>query len=301
MKKVVSSEEMQGLDKRTINEYNISSLKLMENAGLTVYEFLMNEYRDLKEKKVLIISGTGNNGADGLVIARHLKKSGISVCIYVINPEKNEGSPEFKENYEKIKKDVKVSFYYGNEKDIDDFINEIDKSDIIIDAIFGTGLSRDMDEKYIKIIQIVNSSNLKKISVDIPSGLDANTGFERPVSVISDNTVTFGLPKKGFYINSGPKSTGDLIVKNIGFPEKVIKEINAGIYLIEEEDVTCLLPERKKDSHKGNTGRLLIVGGSEGLSGALILSAKAALRTGAGMVYLAYPEKIGIQIETSVI
>jgi NAD(P)H-hydrate epimerase len=206
--KILSVAEMQKLDQRAIQEIGIPSLILMENAGRGVAEIVMEKLGDLaSKKKVAIFCGAGNNGGDGFVAARHIFNKGIKVGVYLIGKKSAlKGEPKINASIlENI--GVKIKEISGP-LDID--------ADLIIDAIFGIGLKGEIREPARSIITSINKKAVPVISVDVPSGLDADTGKVLGVAIKADITVTMQFPKKGFYLNSGPEYTGRVVVADIG-------------------------------------------------------------------------------------
>jgi hydroxyethylthiazole kinase-like uncharacterized protein yjeF len=220
MKKIaVTAKEMQQLDRMAIEKYGVPSLCLMENAGRAVAEAVASEAKGKKDK-VVIICGLGNNGGDGFVAARHLINQGIEAVVYVVG------------SYQKIKGDALVNYkilkkcrYPVKEiKKIDKkFINELQLAKVVVDALFGTGLCRQVEGLFAEVIEAINTFAEKVLAVDIPSGLNATTGEVLGCAVEADWTITFALPKKGFYENDGPDHTGKVAVVDIGIPRKIIK------------------------------------------------------------------------------
>ena len=208
--KTVSVKEMQELDRMAIEDKGIPSITLMENAGKAVSEIALTEFKNIKDKKAAIFCGSGNNGGDGFVAARHLFNKGIDVSVYLIGRRAN------------LKNDSKV-----NAEALDNIgfeIREISapisiEHGLIIDAIFGIGLKGEVKEPARSIISGLNKKTITIISVDVPSGLDADTGEILGVSVKAGITVTMQFPKQGFYKNKGPACTGKVIITDIGIPE----------------------------------------------------------------------------------
>lgn len=277
--KVVTTKEIYELDKKMVEEYGIDSQILMENAAISVVNFLDKKFLDLKNKKVLVVCGSGNNGGDGFCIARKLHSLNVVVKVFIIKEEKLKGDAKL--NYERIKK-LKIEII----KDFDRLKDEIKENDIIIDAIFGTGLNREIEDKIKEIIQNINSSKKYILSVDLPSGINSDTAHEMGISVKADATVTFGLPKLGNLLLPGFERCGELIVSNISYPPEIYREIK-----IETNDPVSL-PERKKSFHKKNFGDILFIAGSKKYIGAPYFSSYSFLKCGGGYSRLATVESI---------
>ncbi|MFP4697928.1 MAG: NAD(P)H-hydrate dehydratase [Eubacteriales bacterium] len=289
--KVVTGKEMAQIDSYTINQIGIPSLVLMERAALSVVEAIL-ECPNIKNQQVLIVCGIGNNGGDGLAIARILNCENIKVEVLLLgNQEKL--SKETLAQMEIIKK-LNIPVYEKEQ-----YIEKIDKADIIVDAIFGTGLSRDIEGYYKTIIEYINESNKLTISVDIPSGISANNGQILGVSIKAEITVTFGLPKIGLILYPGASFAGEVRVVDIGFPKEAIDNVLANRFVLNNSDYKKFLPKREQRSNKGTYGKVLIIAGSENMSGAAYLSAFAAYRTGAGLVKILTDSKNRQILQTS--
>lgn len=268
MKSIVSGTDMKKVDNYTINSIGIPSMVLMERAALCVTDLICKN--ESVNKSVLIIAGTGNNGADGLAIGRMLYLRGYSICIYILGDEKK-ASNEFKQQYN-INKKLSI-----------ELVNELTRTDVIVDAIFGVGLSREPKGEYADTIEFINNSNSKIYSVDIPSGVCANTGKSLGCAVKADYTVTFGFHKIGTVLYPGKEYCGDVVVSDIGFPTKSL-EVAENVIKYATKDDLQIIPKRPDYSNKGSFGKVLIVAGSQDISGAACMCALAAFRTGAGLV-----------------
>jgi hydroxyethylthiazole kinase-like uncharacterized protein yjeF len=280
--KVVNAEEMGLIDNLTIRKYGIPSLQLMERAGRAV---ALRVREDFGKGNIVILVGPGNNGGDGLVAARYLKRYKFKVKVYLLFEEKNM-SEDARVQLERIKKS-RIPYVFSRE-----IHNEELKDAIIIDALFGTGLKREISGRIAELIETINNSGNPVVAVDIPSGISSDDGSIMGKAIKADLTVTFGLPKRGHLLYPGSEYTGRLYVEDIGFPEELIKSKDLRVELLEKEFVKNLIPQRKRYSHKGTYGHLLIIAGSRGKTGACLLAARAALRTGAGLVTVGVPESL---------
>ncbi|MFD3155719.1 NAD(P)H-hydrate dehydratase [Haloimpatiens sp. FM7330] len=275
------------IDKICIETLKIPSLVLMENAALRV----VNNIDFEKFNSFVVVCGKGNNGGDGLAIARHLFILQKNVEIFLIGSEKGL-STDSKVNYDiLVEMGVKINIV-SNMNDLYKFRNYINASDVVIDCIFGTGLTRKVEGIYEHVISIINENSTYTISVDIPSGLNSDSGNVQGISVIAQKTVSFQLYKKGFLHYSSNKIAGKIIVENIGVPKKVIEEVCDRDFVIEKGMIKKSIKSRQKYSHKGNFGRVLIIAGSTGFSGAAYISTQTAVRSGAGLITLACPKEI---------
>lgn len=294
---------MKEIDKSAIEEYGIDETILMENAGLNVVLRMEREYGTFSGKIVNILCGPGNNGGDGLVIARHLINQGASVNVFLLfDAEKEEKlSKATKTNLEIIRKITNRIYRISNEKDINLYEGMIVSAHFIVDAIFGTGFRGEPQPLYADIIDIVNRAMVPVIAVDIPSGLEGDTGHASKHTIIADLTVTFALPKLGQIIVDGPKFVGKLVVADISIPRAAIQKKKIKYNLIDFDDIKFDIPMRLLDVHKGQVGKIMIIAGSRGLTGAAGLASEAALRMGAGVVTLFCPESLNTVFEQKLI
>ena len=264
--KVVSGTELKRIEEYAINIIKLPSLTLMERAALSVFEYITNQFE--AEKRVLVVAGVGNNGADGLAIARMLHIAGRNVSVYIVgNLEK--ATAEFKCQYE-IYNNVKGEMLYTEP--------EYDKYDIVVDSIFGIGLKREVLGNFRSVIEKINENFKDKIiiSVDMPSGVDADTGKVMGI------TITFSCLKIGLLLQPGNTCVGKVIVKDIGIPQSAY-EGNCSVYTIEGKK-ELHIPVRDANGNKGTFGKVLIIAGSYNMSGAAYLCGKAAYRMGSGLV-----------------
>lgn len=285
---ILTSSQISLADRLTIEKIGIPSIVLMENAARSFVEELKKIINE--DDKIAVIVGSGNNGGDGLAIARHLFNSGYKVEVFLTEPESN------------FTKDPLIN--YNILKSLPVLIFDIERFypynfDVIIDAIFGTGLNRPLDERYSNIISIINNSNKKIISVDIPSGLSGNSNKIIGKNIMADYTITFFRPKIPHKVFPAKKYCGKVIVTDISIPEIIISDLNPSLFEISIKTVP-LLKKREPNSHKGDYGHAVIVGGSKGKSGAAIIASKACLRTGAGLLTSIIPESISMAFASSI-
>lgn len=285
--KIISVEDMQHLDSRVIRETGLSGNLLMERAGTAAVEKILEFLQGIEDhhvKRFVILAGRGNNGGDAYVVAKHLyENTSKDVLIYSSAPI-NALKGDARYHAKKIHSDVIV-----REKDRlarDDF----SKGDIIIDGMLGTGFKGKLKSPFDNWIRTINSLNLPVISLDIPSGLNGDTGAVEENAVIADLTITIGLPKLGLVLGQGPEHSGRLEVVDIGFPAKQINELRSNLYLYTEEDAYKLISRLSSVADKQALGSILIIGGSKLYQGAPFLSGKSALKAGAGIVTIAVPE-----------
>ncbi|MGR3220496.1 MAG: NAD(P)H-hydrate epimerase [Candidatus Anammoxibacter sp.] len=222
-KRSVSRDEMRELDRKAIEDYEIPGILLMENAGRNVAEEVMKMLDKDSNRKIAIICGKGNNGGDGFVIARHLHNSGYDVIVVLLAASNDVlGDGDTGLNF-KIIKNMGIGI---NEvlsaADIVNLAEQISNCALIVDAIFGTGLNGELREPAMSVVTKINALNIPVVSVDIPTGLDCNNGEVLGACIRAKKTVTFALPKKGFFIADGPKHVGDLVVTDIGIPRELL-------------------------------------------------------------------------------
>ncbi len=283
----LTSEQMKYLDHFTIHEYGISAILLMEHAAIS----LLNEVKKdcTKKGKVLICSGPGNNGADGLALARLLIREQYDTTVYIFSERENLSKLSMVQ-YD-ILKNLGAEIIPIREKE--DFSKNSKEWDLIVDALFGVSLVREIGGIYKEAVSYINNSKAKVLAVDIPSGVDATTGKCLGEAVKAYKTVTFASPKVGLYLFPGAKYSGEIVVGEIGIPEraydsltdeKPLKVITGGMLGI----VKTRLP----NTHKGSYGHVLVVAGSKNMSGAAMLSAKAAYKVGAGLVSVFTDSKV---------
>jgi len=285
---VVSAGEMQEFDRMTIGETGIAGAVLMENAGSKTVLAMDECYRPLTDKTVTIISGKGNNGGDGFVIARHLINMGVRVNTFMLGmPEKVVG--DAKTNLDILKRNHDVSFITEIEE-VENIERVIAKSDIIVDAMLGTGLKSEPAGVFRETILAINQSEKIVVSVDIPSGFSSDMGVVLGIAVKADLTVTFGFPKKGFFSSSALDFTGRIKVVDISIDRSLVEKLGHKEYMITPESIAPILKNRKRDSHKGSFGHVLVVAGAKGKTGAAYMTAVSAARAGAGLVTLVVPE-----------
>ncbi len=291
---VLTPSEMKNIDKKAINEFGIDGKILMENAGRGVFETIL--MKGFETSKITVLCGKGNNGGDGFVIARYFINRGSEVNIYVygdINELKGEALYHF-ELLEMLKPKIKPLNPSDPELRFD-----LLTSDIVIDALFGTGFKGELPKEIRIILPLLKEKRGKLVAVDIPSGVDGETGEAEPPVPEADLTVTFAYPKLGHYLYPGRKKVGELYLVDIGIPKHYADEIRRKV--IYPEDVYPFLPKREKNVHKGKCGRVLIIGGAKGYGGAVYLASMGAYYAGAGLVFTALPEDIYPSIESKLI
>ncbi len=281
--KVSTVEEMRQLDRTAIEKYGIPDEILMENAGLATYSMILNEF-GITGKKFVVICGLGNNGGDGFVVARKIHSLGGEAAIFILgNPQKYQGTA--KKNYSIVRKlPIEIQPLDSLEK----LVTKIDQCDAIVDAIFGTGLDRNVEGKYKEIIEAINRSGKVVFAVDIPSGINGDNGQIMGAAVRADYTCTFGLAKVGNLLYPGYDYGGRLFLTHISFPPQLYKKKSLKI----EINLPPELPQRKVAGHKGSFGDILFIAGAANYFGAPYFAAYSFLKAGGGYSRLATPKTV---------
>ena len=290
--KVVTAAEMRQIDQDTIESIGIPGIVLMETAGSTIVGAIEQHYPTAERIGILV--GKGNNGGDGLVIARQLAHTGHDVHIFLVSPA-DSFTGEAAINLQ-IAKNLGLRIEaILIEKEA--WKRWMTNCELLVDAIFGTGLRGAVRDPIATLIDAINSLSTPILSVDLPSGLDADTGNPLGICVRADRTVTIGLPKRGLLVHPGAELAGELEVADIGFPKRVIDAQDIKVHWTTAAEASEWIPQRPPASHKGSYGRVLVVAGSTGMTGAAALASEAALRAGAGLVTLATPKHLNPILE----
>jgi len=292
MKHIVSVEEMRWCDETTIKKYGIPGMLLMENAGFNIAKIIQQELSPLESKHILIICGKGNNGGDGFVVARMLLNSYAHVSVLLlVSPSELKG--DAKTNFKILqilagKSNSRIVIRRYSKR----LLTAFPKPDIIVDAIFGTGFSGPVLKPFVDVIKWVNRQHAKIVAVDIPSGVNGTTGAVDNCAVHADLTVTMGCLKTGLLCNRGRELVGTVQVADIGIPCFVLEDKKLKTYLVDQSDIEKVLPRRSIHAHKYSVGKVLVLAGSKGLTGAAALCCESAYRAGAGAVVLGTPEPV---------
>ncbi len=281
--RVVTGTEMKEIDRRAIEDGKIAGLTLMENAGKAVAKRANAVLAELGTGSALVVAGSGNNAGDGFVAARHLSEIGHPVQVLVFADE-----DDFQDDAAKCLtklKGVVTPVFNPDEAVLKD---ATEHAEVIIDALFGTGFKGKIPEPMKSVFAAVNMSEAYVVAVDIPSGVEADTGRIGGAAIEAEETVTFGLPKLGCILYPGAAYAGELTTVDIGFPQEITGEAGH-ISIPSPKEMAPLLPPRGPEVFKQSVGRVLVVAGSAGMSGAAAMCAMSALRAGAGIVTLAAP------------
>ncbi|HJU06460.1 MAG TPA: NAD(P)H-hydrate dehydratase [Nitrospiraceae bacterium] len=297
--KIVTAAQMQALDRRTIMEAGVPGATLMERAGTGVVKMMEEVVGPLTGKAVVIVCGKGNNGGDGLVVARLLRAQRARVHVILV-ADADELKGDAGAMYRRLTKS-KTPVPVHTHPSLDHMRLMLKQCDVIVDALLGTGLSAPVTGAYREAIDAINecsaAAGLPVTAVDLPSGIHADSGAVLGTAVRASLTVTFGLPKVGLYVGEGIDHAGDIRMVDIGIPAAYVDELDSRLSLITADTLCRLIPQRSSSSHKGTFGHAGIIAGSIGKTGAAALSAKAALRSGAGLVTVATPAGVNATLE----
>lgn len=294
---LANSEQMRLIDQKAMEEIGMPGIVLMENAGKVVFDEILK----MKERfdRVIILAGPGNNGGDGFVIARHLHNVKIPVRVFIVG-KANHVEGDALSNLNILKK---LSIPIDEVFDGGGFVKlekSIRQGALLVDAIFGTGLTKQVHGIFSEVIDLVNEMADYVLSVDIPSGIDADTGKIMGTAIRADKTIALVIPKIGNIMYPGSDYNGELLVKGIGVPDLVIDSTRVQYNIITDEVIERMIPHRKRNTNKGDYGKGNIIAGSTGLTGAAILACRAALKSGMGLLKLYIPESLNVIITTAV-
>ena len=302
--KVVTAAEMRQIDQDTIADIGIPGIVLMETAGSAIVRTIAQHYPTCQ--RIGILAGKGNNGGDGIVIARQLAHAGRDVHIFLASPQES-FTGEAHLNLQIAKRLIAHAGSQAASKgglrieeiltDQETSLNQIASCELLVDAILGTGLRGAVRDPISTVINTINDLPIPILAVDLPSGLDADTGQSLGTCVQADRTVTIGLPKRGLLIHPGAELAGKLEVADIGFPTQVVDAQNIKVNWTTATQMSEWVPPRPPASHKGSYGRVLVIAGSTGMTGAAALASEAVLRAGAGLVTLAIPKHLNPILE----
>ncbi|MFO7553998.1 MAG: NAD(P)H-hydrate dehydratase [Desulfobacterales bacterium] len=296
---LVTADEMREMDRLTIESFGLPGRILMENAGLGATRFFLERYKNIENKRIGIVAGRGNNGGDGFVIARYLAQKGMRVTVYLLSEkQKVEGDAAANLN---LLFPLKIPVIeIPDPKSLSAHKTAMLHEAIWIDAILGTGLRSDVKGFYKKIIDFINQSNKPVFAVDIPSGLNSDTGQPCGTCIRADATATFAFAKTGHFLFPGADYTGNLKIVDIGIPPHIASNVGPLQHLLTPDLIRTVFQPRPLDAHKGHTGHLLVVAGSPGKTGAAAMTATSAMRAGAGLVTLGIPASLNAVLEVQV-
>ena len=287
--KVVTTAEMIELERRS-DAAGVPPSILMEHAGLAIARHIYGLIGNVAGRDIVVLVGPGNNGGDGLVAARHLRDWGARVCVYL--PTKRKGNDK---NFQLVKERVIRIVLAESDKKYADLHQALSSADVVVDAIFGTGKLRPISGAIKDILNWVRDAKqirpeIKIVAVDLPSGVDSDSGAADPATLAADLTITLGYPKIGLFYSPGSELIGKLEVVDIGIPSNLGR--NIATEMVTEEWVRATLPKRPKNAHKGTFGKVLVCAGATQYIGAAYLACMGAMRVGAGLVTLATAQSL---------
>lgn len=287
--RVLNSAQMREADRRTIEDIGIPSLVLMENAGRQVVAAMETIHSDLLERQVAVLCGRGNNGGDGFVIARTLLQRGIDVSVFLLGRVADVRG-DARTNLEILGRLGLTVIEVADGQAWELHFSELSDCNLIVDAIFGTGLNAPIAGLIQTVVADVNASGIPVVSVDLPSGLSANSAEPIGDSIEAGVTVTIAAPKLPLVLPPAETRAGDVVIADIGIPAAILESLDGPrVALLTKPAMRELISPRTADTHKGDYGRVLVVAGSPGKTGAANLAAQGALRSGAGLVTVATP------------
>ena len=292
--KIVTAQQMRELDRKAIHERGIAGLTLMENAGRAVADAAGRMAERSPDRPIVIVCCRGSNGGDGFVAARHLRQLGRHVEVFLA-AKADDVSGDARTNLNRL---IEQGLTVTEVADPEPVVQACCGAALVVDALLGTGLSGKVRGLPGQLVETINRLRPRVLAVDIPSGLHADSGEPLGLAVRAEETVTMGLPKIGLFLYPGMDYAGRVTVADIGFPSDLVNESPSVADLVEPEWVRMLLPRRRPSAHKGHFGRVLVIAGSAGMTGAACLCANAALRVGAGLVTVGCPASVNDILET---
>ncbi len=294
--KIATVQQIKNIDRRAIRAFGIPGPVLMENAAAAVMAEMDRFFNGLESMKVGILCGKGNNGGDGLALARRLRIRGVPVRVALLAP------------FSAVKGEAGVNLSILRKTDVEltqnasmkDVAEVVSWSDVVVDAMLGVGLTSPLTGSYARAVNVVNASGKPVVAVDVPTGIDADTGAVMGTAVKADLTVTMALLKQGLVLHPGARHAGTVRIADIGIPPEVIEKEKISVSLLEGNSLWGAVLPRKADAHKGDFGHLMIIAGSPGKAGAAVMAARSALRSGAGLVSVAVPNGLVPILQSSV-
>jgi ADP-dependent NAD(P)H-hydrate dehydratase / NAD(P)H-hydrate epimerase len=289
--KLATAEIMRKLDRRAAEELGLPGRVLMENAARGTVAAMFRHFPDLTVKRVAILAGRGNNGGDGFAVARYLLNRGVSCPVFLF-AAREEVKGDAAANLEVLSRLGGEVFEILNMEEWEAQRGKVESCDLMVDAIFGTGLKGEVKGFFQEIIEFVNSLGRPTVAIDIPSGLDSDTGKVLGTCIQASLTVTFGLLKRGLAVLPGVECCGRVVLVDISIPPSFIEGEEIHDHLIEASDLLPFLAPRNREAHKGEFGHLLVLAGSPGKTGAAAMVCEGALRVGTGLITLGIPQSL---------
>jgi len=289
--KILNTSQTKSIDERATRDYGIPGIVLMENAGLRVVDYLESHYENLEDWNILVLCGKGNNGGDGMVVARHLHNRGYGTRVLLFG-RRSDTREEPLVNLNILEKSGVGVQEIADVRAWHDFLPDLGDCDLIVDALIGIGVQGGVRGFLEEVMRDVNNANAVRVSVDVPSGLSADTNEVPGICINADATVTFGCPKIPHIFLPAEEKVGEVYIADIGIPEEAVEAEDVRLNLMDPEELAQFMPPRKVESHKGDYGHLLVVAGSKGKPGAARMVAEGAFRAGVGLVTVATPESV---------
>lgn len=289
---VVTAKEMAEMDRRTIEEFGIPGIVLMENAGREIVAAIHDILGEVRDKKVVIFCGKGNNGGDGYVVARYLVNMGAHVTCYLAGEHKA------------VKGDARTNLEILREMGMEvreasrrEHIGEHSGAHCVVDGLLGTGVTGPLRGFLSELVEMINDYRAPVVAIDLPTGLESDTGAVPGVCVKADITVTMACKKRGLLFSPGREHAGEARVADISIPQQVIRDSGVNCFEVSREFVNQVLPKREVSTYKNKCGQIFVLAGSAGMTGAATLSAEATLRVGAGLTILGVPRSLNSVLE----
>jgi hydroxyethylthiazole kinase-like uncharacterized protein yjeF len=286
-----STKQIRHIDEYAINKLGIPGIVLMENASREIFQKISERIEHLESPKIGFVCGKGNNGGDGFATARHFVNAGFNVIVVYLGSE-NEMSEDCRTNYQifkklsKTNKNIELINFTSTRP-----LSSLNNCKVICDAMLGSGIRGELREPYLSIIKFLNKLKATKIAVDIPTGLNADSGYSE-ISFYADFTITLGQLKKGLFIGDGYVYSGEVEKGGIGIPDFLYDNYDPDAFLIEPEDAITGIPDKAKNLNKYSAGKVLTIAGSGSLPGAAVLTSTSALKIGAGASILCFPKSV---------
>ena len=296
---LVTADEMREMDRRTIESFGLPGRILMENAGRGATQFFLERFKDIENKRIGVVAGRGNNGGDGFVMARYLAQRGMRVTVYLLS-EKQMVQGDAAANLSLLLPLNVPVIEIPDPTSFSAHITDMRHEAIWIDAILGTGLRSDVKGFFKEVVDFLNQSGRPIFAVDIPSGLNSDTGRPLGICIRADATATFAFAKTGHFLLPGADYTGDLKIVDIGIPPDIADEVKPLQHLLTMDLISTVFQPRPLDFHKGHTGHILVLAGSPGKTGAAAMTAMSAMRAGAGLVTLGIPASLNFILEAQI-
>ena len=288
--RILNSAQMREADRRAIDEIGIASLVLMENAGRQVVAAMEATFPDLASRTIAVLCGRGNNGGDGFVVARTLAQRGADVSVYLVGTT-DDVRGDARRNLDVLGRLGQTVIEIADASVWELHSPAVRGANLLVDALFGTGLRTPLSGLYETIVADINASDLPVVSIDLPSGLSADSVDPIGPCIDATVTVTLATPKLPLVLPPGEAHCGDVVIADIGLPDAAIEGVDGPhLELLTRDPMRALIEPRPADSHKGDYGHVLVVAGAPGTTGAAHLTAMGALRSGAGLVTIATPQ-----------